>query len=261
MFSHGVSARKTRRFLSHTVQEFLMKKTLAILSLAAASSFAVVKPYFGASLGYTLGQPSSNIGEEETSSSTKAVYGSPAGNAIPLGVHFGVMDNDVVGAQLDVSYLMGQEQETGKSPTGSSKSTLSGLLLTPSVVIAAKGPFTPYAKFGMIVGVNMSLDQKTTNAGGSVKNEFTGGTAFGFEGALGGEFKLRERMGITLEFAAQNIKWAPTEGTNTSITGLGINQTTTSYVDEHTIGAAHEALKEPKDLSNLAIKIGINYHL
>jgi hypothetical protein len=65
MFSHGVSARKTRRFLSHTVQEFLMKKTLAILSLAAASSFAVVKPYFGASLGYTLGQPSSNIGEED----------------------------------------------------------------------------------------------------------------------------------------------------------------------------------------------------
>lgn len=227
-----------------------MKKILvAALAVSAASSMAVVKPYVGASIGYTLGQPSGRLGIESTSNSEENIYGTYGGNAIPVGVHAGVIDNDVVGAQVDLSYFLGQEQDVNKETTGNTKSTVSGVLLTPSVVIAAKGPFTPYAKFGLVFGFNMKNEFKTNG----IKTEYTGGTAFGFEGALGGEFKMQERLGLTVELAAQSLKWAPTESE-----ALGI---TTSYEDDVNTTTTTTKLKNVQDLSNLAIKVGFNYHM
>jgi hypothetical protein len=229
--------------------EFLMKKTLAILALTAASSFAVVKPYVGASVGYTLGQPSGNLGTESTASTDENIYGTLGGGAIPLSVHAGVIDNGVVGAQIGMTYLMGQELEVDKESGVTTKSTLSGVLLTPAVVIAAKGPFTPFAKFGLVFGTNMKNEFKTSG----IKTEYTGGTAFGFEGALGGEFAVQERLGLTLEVAAQSLKWAPTESET-----AGVSRT---YEDEINSTTGNVGLKRVQDLSNLAIKIGFNYRM
>lgn len=226
-----------------------MKKTLAILALTAASSFAVVKPYVGASIGYTLGQPSGILGVESNANSKENIYGTYGGGAIPMGVHAGVIDNGVVGAQIGMTYLMGQEQNIEKSVAGTVKSTVSGVLVTPSVVIAAKGPFTPFAKFGLVFGLNMLDEQKMNGS----KAEFTGGTAFGFEGALGGEFAVQERLGLTVEVAAQSLKWAPTEIETAGITG--------SFEDEVVTGTNNTGLKDVRDLSNLAIKIGFNYRM
>jgi len=240
-----------------------MKKILvAALAVSAASSMAVVKPYVGASVGYTLGQPSGVLGTDATSSSPENIYGTYAGKAIPLGVHAGVIDNDVVGAQLDLSYLLGQEQDISKQTDYKIKSTLTGVLLTPSIVVAAKGPFTPYAKFGLVFGFGLTDEQKVDGA----KIEYTGGTAFGFEGALGGEFKVQERLGLTVELAAQSLKWAPTDA---KITGNNLSKSYTLEDDGKSDGdieslasaTGSTARKPVYDLSNLAIKVGFNYHM
>jgi len=241
-----------------------MKKILvAALAVSAISAMAETKPYYGASVGYTFGQPSGYLGTEETNSSVTNKYGTGGGNIIPLSIHAGIMDNSVVGAEIEGTYLLGLEQETDKSSTSLSstttKNTLSGTLVTPSIVIAAKGPFTPYAKFGMVFGFGLTGTSKMTGDQ-TTQHEYTGGTAFGFQGALGGEFKApgQEKLGFTIELAAQSLKWAPTEDKKTDDAGA---VTTTTLVDEHSYTAKNEDLKQVFDLSSLAIKVGFNYHM
>ncbi len=233
-----------------------MKKILSLsLCLGAVSAMAEIKPYVGASLGYTLGQPSGVLGTDKSSANvTKNIYGTDGGSALQMGVHGGVMDNGVVGAELGITYHNGMEQEVEKTLTGTTKRSVSGTLLTPSVVIAAKGPFVPYAKFGLVLGLGMGLEVSSPEG----KGEASGGAAFGLAGALGGEFALQEKLGLTVELGAQSVKWCPSEGTSIS---SGISSATT-FVDEvNTNSTANEELKTSYDLSNLAIKIGLNYHL
>jgi hypothetical protein len=246
-----------------------MKKILvAALAVSAISAMAETKPYFGASVGYALGQPSGNLGYERSTSATGSItsinnkYGTLGGNMLPISAHAGIMDNSVVGAEIAATYILGLEQETGKVSgiaSSTDKTTLSGMLLAPSIVIAAKGPFTPYAKFGVLLGFGMQAVTKTTGDY-TEKDEYSGGTAFGFQGALGGEFKApgQDKLGFTVELAAQSLKWAPTEDKNTDDAGT---VTTKSLVDEHSISTKNESNKPVMDLSNLAIKVGFNYHM
>lgn len=257
-----------------------MKKILALsLCIGAVSAMAEMKPYFGGSLGYAFGLPSNVIGSNSsysynTVNSTSAsngsrIFGSLGADALALSLHGGAMDNGVVGAELGLEYLKGFEQDLGKSTdsyitsTGTTTTTStdtwthSGFFLTPAVVIAAKGPFTPYAKFGLVLGLGqtgtMTSHDVSATKDTTTKFEYSGGMSFGISGALGGEYRPNQHLGLFAELNARSVTWSPGKYVN----GTRSRTLEDTWNSSDTTKAG--SVRIP--FSAVQLKIGVNYHL
>lgn len=222
---------------------------VSILALGAASSFASADPYIGGAVGAAFGIPGRTMGVDDNEN----LYGTEGGNTLCLDIHVGLKGSTGVGGELGLEWERGSKQLMDRAGSTKTESAVSGIYLTPSLVVSTKGTFAPYAKFGMVVGFAMSRIEDKTFEGAKAlyyqRTEYSGGNAFGLLGALGAEIRATPRAGIVLEIQGRNVAWAPEE----SEAGV-----VTHYSDKP---AAEVQRKSSIDLSSLQLRLGLNYSL
>jgi len=222
---------------------------VSILALGAVSSFASADPYIGGAVGAALGVPGRTMGVDDNEN----IYGTEGGSTLHLDIHAGLKGSTGVGGELGLEWGRGSKQLMDRAGSAKTESAVSGIYLTPALVVATKGTFAPYAKFGMVVGFAMSKIEDNTVEVARVlyktRTEYTGGNAMGFLGAVGAEIRATPRAGIVLEIQGRNVVWTPEE----SETGV-----VTHYDDSP---SASQARKASIDLSSLQLRLGLNYSL
>lgn len=222
---------------------------VSILALGAVSSFAAADPYIGGTVGAAMGVPGRTMGVDDNEN----IYGTEGGNTLHLDIHAGLKGSTGVGGELGLEWGRGSQQITGRNGIEKTESAVSGIYLTPALVVSSKGSFAPYAKFGMVVGLGMSKISDRTyevlDAVRTTRTEYSGGNAYGFLGALGAEIRATPRAGIVLEIQGRNVVWTPEE----SETGV-----VTHYSDKP---SAEVQRKSSIDLSSLQLRLGLNYSL
>lgn len=172
--------------------------------------------YVGVNAGYGLGAGTQVIGTNYTSTGTtssyEGVYGS-LGEGFKFGASAGYMFNENFGAELGFSYWLGKSIEsTYKTPTETQTTKWSswGIVAVPSVVISANlKPVSPYARFGLVLGLLNPKDEISRVETGDNMDavaEDRGGLAVGFAGALG----IVVPTGSTVDFFAEVVLQAVT---------------------------------------------------
>jgi hypothetical protein len=135
------------------------------------------------------------------------------------------MMNENFGLELGLSY------KSGASMAGTDAASRSPFLVTydnkvygsyfginPSVVISAKiSSLVPYAKFGVILAFPSATWEETFPTF-TDKEEFSGGLAFGYTGAVGVKFGA-DRLQFFAELGLTSLSWAPTKVKYTSQNG------------------------------------------
>jgi|AntAceMinimDraft_16_1070373.scaffolds.fasta_scaffold60570_2 hypothetical protein len=174
----------------------------------------------------------------------EVVKGFSFGKGLNLDGTFGVMMNENFGAELGLSYLLGNIGGKTKI-TETDKDyilTMSGgqfvettdeyeyyanmLRINPSIVIASDlQGINPYAKFGLIIGSgsfnikcsyeNASYDpieDKIQTNETIMEYKYSGGIALGYNASLGALFELNDVFSLFGEFNMINLSYAPTKG-------------------------------------------------
>lgn len=138
----------------------------------------------------------------------------------------GFMFSEQVGAELELSYLHGGDNEVtqkniNEDPTFGSASTFNSnlysrlWLLQPSVVLNAdfSEKVDLYGKFGISLSKGHIIAVSNMDAGQDTYTEtkYDGGFGFGFQAALGLAVNISEKTGIYTEIKMNNLSYAPTD--------------------------------------------------
>jgi hypothetical protein len=172
----------------------------------------------------------------QTSTYSISIVNYSLGKGFNFGGTFGYMFNKYLGAEIGLSYLIGAKAQaeqivnrTVTSPDGTTKNsfkkttTLSSNMFRIIPAIVFKAGFekvNPYGRFGLIFGIGsaeINIDDDIPFIGlateGRISTEkLSGGLAFGFDAAVGVEFKLNERIGLFGEFSFINLNYSPNKG-------------------------------------------------
>lgn len=244
--------------------------------------------------GYGLPIPSQYIGTNSTYDGTKTptttdyegVYGSMA-DGLRFGGEIGYSVNEMIVLGLGARYEKSSELEqtstslyTNYRTVGTRKTTLTAISFLPSVVYILPGEvWQPYARVNGYIGIPTQVvkyDYTTTETGGVDYNyeiEYTGGTAWGFGGGLGFEYKISPTMSLLAEIMSDNWTWAPTEGEYKSYVRDGedvlsdrtTNQNKTKYVDSYTsegvtdTASATKQIRTPRTATTVAVNLGLKF--
>ncbi len=216
----------------------LSKQTIitCVLALLTFNSFAQKNFYVKLNGGYNMGIVSYN-GRNQNQSGTITNYEKvpfSLSSGIQFGGAAGYMFSKFIGAELGVSYLIGNTVSmTDKSNTSSSTENVSSRLLnfTPSLVITpGLEKLNPYAKFGLSLGLASITDkmESTNNNGSSTTTSsqtrvFDGGMAIGFMGTLGLSYKINDKVSLIGELNIASISYSPTKGENTEYKINGVD--------------------------------------
>lgn len=242
--------------------------------------------------GYGLPYPSQYLGSNSTydarstptTTDNEAVYGSMA-DGLRIGGEIGYSVNEWIVLGLAARYEASSEVETSNSSIyqtyrteGVRTGSITAISFLPSVVYILPGEvWRPYARVNGYIGIPTQIvkyDYTTTEATGvdySYEIEYTGGTAWGFGGGIGFEYKVSPTMSMLAEIVSENWTWAPTEGEYTSYVRDGedvlsdrtTNQNKTKYVDSYTTegvtdtASATKQLRTPRAVSAVALNLGL----
>jgi opacity protein-like surface antigen len=240
-----------------------------IISFAVIISFSQATAqgsYFSGAFGY--GFPGGDrIGIESPGGVNKNVYGS-FGKGLTLGLNTGYMVNDNAGLDLGIWYVMGSTYEftTFDTNVGNVTDLVSGktIRIMPAIKVCTEKEKKLYAKFGLILGIATELNDDETyyiaSSGGSTpvfaRQEFRGGTSFGWMGTAGIEFSGNQNISVFIEvnFFHQNYfpgmltQYAP-----------GLPAMTYRLVDEPNPAATDEKLKPSFPFSTAGITLGVKF--
>lgn len=211
------------------------------------------KFYFGILGGYGFASAKENANSISTinTSSTYTDKSYSFGKGINTGIYFGTMLSKHLSTELCASYLIGM-----KSQYDSYNSTYSGtfgfikdtttikgsmIRLIPAIKISiGEKRFQLYMKTGLIIGLRARVEEEfiqitqSNNFDYSINYEYKGGTSFGFNGSLGVNLKLAEKISLFAELSAYYQNWAPKNRTTTKfiINGVDVLQSMTTYDKE-----------------------------
>jgi hypothetical protein len=208
----------------------------------------------------------------------------------------GYMFNDIIGAELQVSYLVGAKttaedvsrQTTisgGMSSTSTStiQTTYSSTMwrITPSIVV--QGDFrkvNPYAKLGLLIGFGKTLWQQDDNFAGftsSIEADLSGGVAFGVNSRLGVIFELDDLLSLFVEAQIIAMNYNPTKGEITKyvvdgddvLSDLTTNEREVEFVDSVTFNSEEEpnpdkpfqVLTMSYPFSSVGVNLGVRFTL
>lgn len=230
-----------------------MKKNLASLTMLLLFSGAAMSQgiYFRVGTGYSMPIATSTIGQYLTttyvntgtgttnSNSVKAVKAS-YGSGLDFNFALGYKINQNFIIDFGIQYLIGSKNETGDYYSSKSAnftdlsydietSSAKGLLFNPSVIFSAGfGKAAPYARFGFILGspkVTGTMESYYNGDGVDstiVVSEYVKGFAFGFQGAVGMNWKISDKFDLFTEVNFNGLTYYPGERNITkNISGTG----------------------------------------
>jgi len=293
-----------------------MKKKLAVLfliSMLTASAFSQ-SIYLRAGTGYGIPIATSSIGESLTrtdqftgntttsTSNTKSVKGS-YGKGLDFNFALGYKLNQNFIIDLNFIYLFGSKYETGDSysydgGTNNSyvdyeitKTSAKGFLFNPSIIFSAGfGNLAPYARFGIVTGTPTLTSKREQYYNGDgvdstiIKGEYKKGLAFGFQGAVGMNWKLSEKLDLFTELNFVGMAYYPGEynivqydrGSGNvkvdnivnMLPSISVSQKSTIYEKEFDPTKVNidptkptTALRESFPFSSLSIQAGIRFNI
>lgn len=292
-----------------------MKKNLASLTMLILFSGAAMSQgiYFRAGTGYGMPIATSTIGQYLTTESTstgngttsstsvkavKASYGSGLDFNFALG--YKINQNFII--DFGIQYLIGSKNEIGdyysyKSVNSDElsynieTSSAKGLLFNPSVIFSAGfGKAAPYARFGFILGSPTVTSNYESYYNGDgvdstiLRTEYVKGFAFGFQGAVGMNWKISDKFDLFTELNFNGLTYYPGESNVTkNISGTGnfkvdnvydnlpampVSQKNTVYEKEYDPSKVNSdptkpttALKVSFPFSTLSFQVGIRVPL
>lgn len=280
-----------------------MKNFLASIVLLAFFTVSVSAQsiYVRAGTGYGLPIASAIIGSKYfyTSSATvnsyseesvKGSYGS-GGN---FNLTFGYELNKNIIIEFNTQYILSKKfntinnytyDYTGYSYVSNHNTTSSakGLFFNPSVIFSAGfGKAAPYARFGFIFGspkvrgAESSYDNGDGVDSTETKWEYSKGLAFGFQGAVGMNWKLSEKLDLFTELNFISMTYFAGEYNLTKynrngydyLEGMSLSQTQTIYKRKYTYSNSNYdpakptvSLRESTPFSSLTLQIGVRFYL
>lgn len=208
------------------------------------------------------------------------------GKGPSVGIDIGYMFTQNIGAELGVDYLFGSRttfRETDTQfPTYTADQNICGKMLQfkPAMVFSAgTGNIKPYTKAGVVIGVagkitsEYEVREANTNYSSDYYEEYTGGVAVGFHGALGLDYALNNKMSVFGELTAVGLNYSPDKGEVTRavendqdyLNELTVNDREIEFVNS-TDGTAQTSSQPRKELkfsapfSNVGLNIGFKYH-
>lgn len=251
---------------------------ILVSSLILGADAALAQGVFvTANAGYSLGAATQTIGVNSTSTglteSRDGVYGS-LGEGGKFGVAVGYMFSANLSIELGFSYWLGKSFEsTSRDPsiTSSDKWSASGFVAVPSVVVSTDlKPVSPYARFGLIVGVlrpeeQQHIDHPNEHLEATFKE--SGNVAVGCAGALGIVIPTGGPVDFFTEVVAHALSYSPAEYEITQYVIDGVDQLprlankTFDYKESYTSGDEPIRLAIRRAFSSLGILVGVRFKL
>jgi hypothetical protein len=292
-----------------------MKKNLVSVFLLLMFSMSAFPQsiYFRTGTGYGLPIATSSIGEsltrKDVSTSTGTTYTSSVegvkasyGKGFNFNFAFGYKINPNFIIDLNFIYLAGSKYKTGSTYRYDSGTNLEiddditttsakGFLLNPSIIFSAGfGKAAPYARFGLVAGAPALNTERNLYYNGDgidstiIKGEYKKGLAFGFQGAVGMNWKLSEKFDLFTEISFTGMTYYPGEynitqysrGTGNlkvdniydNLPNMTVSQKSTVYEKQFDPTKVNTdpnqpttALKESFPFSSLSLQIGIRYSI
>jgi|GEM_PF-1249413 len=228
-----------------------------------------------------------NNGNYNISNSSKSFS---FGEGLYVDGSFGYYFNANIGAELDLQYSNSSNLsygysliQPGYSNENKTDAYSNAYLAIPSIIfITAFNEFKPYLKIGAVIGMaNLTYSVKTTQVQpvntNSLEAEslYNGGLAFGYNTAIGIEYKAEEHVGLILEIDDRSLSYAPTKGKlNKDIVNGEDHLSTdpvdikeTDFVDEinYSNGTSDpnkpsQQLKSSYPFSSVSISVGVKYN-
>jgi hypothetical protein len=281
-----------------------MKKTVSsfILVILLSGALAGQGIYIRVGGGYGLPVSKSTIGswvaQNETNSaniySSKSISASfGAGENINIAGGYKFNENFIF--DLNLQYLIGTSFKTGDVYTykangydwkeeSSTISSARGIFINPTVIFSAGfGKRAPYARFGIIAGSPKLLAKETyyDNVDLSVPTvdvdnwEYTKGLSFGYQGAIGMNWKLKENLDFYTEVDYVSLTYYAKEANLVKSVSNGVDnlpnltesQKKTLFkktIDPNILPDPLQpkiALLEAKPFSSISLQVGIRFQI
>lgn len=149
------------------------------------------------------------------------------GKGFTIAGAFGYMFSKHIGAELNLSYLIGGKNKAESSSTyytptnvlsNTGKTSLSGSMFRINPTLVLEGGcenFNPYAKFGLLIGIGSILKVQNDDNNGVLytrKTCLNGGMALGFNAGIGASYRFCENFFLFGELNMVNLSYAPTRG-------------------------------------------------
>ena len=283
--------------------------TSVILFIMISGSVIAQSIYFRAGTGYGLPIATASIGEihsqtdvanvagTTSTASTKGVNAS-YGSGPDLNFAFGYKLNENFIIDLNFQYLMGTKFKIGDTYNSTSgtysyvnnnitTTSSKGLFFNPSIIFSAGfGKAAPYARFGLYAGSPTVTSERSSYYNGDgidstvYRGEYKKGIAFGFQGAVGMNWKLSEKLDLFTELNFISMTYYAGEfdvTKNISSNGstvtdnlptMSLSQKQIIYKKEYdptkvNIDATKPtiALRQSTPFSSLSLQIGIRFSL
>ncbi len=279
-----------------------MKKLLtASFLLVIATAINAQSIYLRAGTGYGFPIASATLGSntERTSSTSTDTYSFETvsgsyGAGGNLNITFGYELNKNLILELNTQYFISKKYEssenytyigTGYSYVSQSDYTSSskGLFFNPSVIFSAGfGKAAPYGRFGFVIGKPKVLASESSYDNGDgeytteVETEYSKGLAFGFQGAVGMNWELSEKLDLFTELNFISATYYAGESNITKYISNGTDylptiplsqkqvifkkkydiNNSTYYPNEPSV-----QLKESAPFSSLSMQVGVRFYL
>jgi hypothetical protein len=290
------------------MKNLIVSVMLSVLFTGAVASQGI---YLRAGGGYGLPVATSSIGEKylrtqlyngnttTNDNSLKSVTGS-YGSGIDFSFALGYKFNENFIFELNTQYLVSNKIKTYdnyiytdiSNPLNSyvdnytTSDYARGLFFNPSFVFSAGfGKAAPYGRFGLILGTPKVTEDDLYYYDGdgidstATSREYTKGLAFGFQGAVGMNWKISEKLDFYTELNFINLSYYAGESNVTksirsngstvydNLPDMPLNQIQTIYKKQYDPAAStvqtdpSVALREGMPFSSVSLQVGIRFSL
>lgn len=213
--------------------------------------------------GYGLGLATQFMYNTASSPGYDYKYGS-FGEGINFQAGFGYNITPNIALELAGSYTLGKKFEHTSSSGGLTyKEYANSIFIMPSAIVKAPmKDITPYARFGMVLGIPQKYYELTPlpvggiTVGGPAKYKESGGLAMGIQGACGVDFKVAKKLGIFTEIFGIGMNYGPGKWENTENSSGSLLPTVT-YSES---GSGSNTAPTPRySFSSFGMNVGLTY--
>ncbi len=252
-------------------------------SLFAQKYYVTVNAQYGLNMG-SFWDYENHSNTIVNTTDTWEKFNSSLGKGLSTGAAFGYMFTENIGAELGISYLLGDKSEYNSNDQNQNitKNTIYSskmLQINPSFIITAGlKKINPYAKLGLVVGSGSVLQEYNENNKGTItlqKTKNNGGLALGLNAGIGVLYSLNTKMSLFGQLNMMDMAYGPTKGEITEYTINGADQLANTlvsdkkfeYVDSYTIDASNppsnsepsKQIKTNYPFNNWGFNLGVKY--